>query len=130
MYHRTKNNKNESNRKIFLRSVDWKVGQYYTAIRNAGVCFMLPLIFSVDKMQLTGFSSCFDFKLIIMGLRSKDPILSQYIYRFQICTLLLEGFWSTYCHHDDELLISICFCLFCILIVALFFSSHLKYEVE
>lgn len=38
---------------FFLKSVDWKVGQYYTAIRNAGVCFMLPLMFSVEKMQLT-----------------------------------------------------------------------------
>lgn len=55
MYHRTKKNRSESNREyfFFLKSVDWKVGQYYTAIRNAGVCFMLPLMFSVEKMQLT-----------------------------------------------------------------------------
>lgn len=56
MNHRTKKNRSESNREIFsffLKSVDWKVGQYYTAIRNAGVCFMLPLMFSVEKMQLT-----------------------------------------------------------------------------
>lgn len=58
MYHRTKKNRNESN-KIWWgfffppKSVDWKVGWYYTAIRNAGVCFSLPLMFLVEKMKLT-----------------------------------------------------------------------------
>lgn len=53
MYHRTRTGVTEKNTYFFLKSVAWKVGHYYAAVRNAGVRFMLPLMFSVEEMQLT-----------------------------------------------------------------------------
>lgn len=89
------------------------------------VCAVTFNVFSWEDATNGVFPSCFDFKIIIMVLRSKDPMLSQEVYNFQINPSLLTVSCSVPCHGYNEL-VSTCSCLFCLLMVAFFWVQSLE----